>query len=315
MSVNSRASIAEAYRRIRAHIRKTPLIEVEMPGIACPVALKLECQQHTGSFKARGAMANLTALEVPPAGVTAASGGNHGLAVAWAAARRGIAARIFVPAIASPAKIARIRATGAEVVVEGENYAAALALCQAWQRSSGALAIHAYDAPLTIDGQGTIGLELEDQRPDADTLLVAVGGGGLIAGIATWWEGMAKVVGVEPQGCPTLDKALQAGRPVDITPSGIAADSLGASRIGSLALAVARRAVAQVALVADTDIRRAQRWLWDEVRIVAEPGGAAAVAALLSGAYRPQGKERVLAVVCGANTDPETFARAIAAAG
>jgi len=312
MTANSRRSIAAAYGRIKSEIRRTPVIEVEMPDMATPAILKLECLQHTGSFKARGAMANLTALDAPPAGVTAASGGNHGLAVAWAAARRGVKAKIFVPAIAAPAKIARIRATGAEVVVEGEAYAAALALCEAWTAESGALAIHAYDAPLTIDGQGTLALELEDQAPAADTVLVAVGGGGLIGGIAAWCEGGRRVVGVEPEGCPTLHAALAAGQPVEVEPSGIAADSLGASRIGGLAFDIVRQAAAGAVLVTDADIRRAQAWLWDTFRIVSEPGGAAAVAALLAAAYRPHKAERVVAIVCGANTDPETFARAIA---
>ncbi len=311
MSVNSRRTIAAAYERIRTAVRRTPVIDVEVPGIAAPVTLKLECLQHTGSFKARGAMSNLTALDLPPAGVTAASGGNHGLAVAWAAARYGIRAKIFVPAISAPAKIARIRATGAEVVVEGDNYAAALALSQAWTAESGALAIHAYDAPLTIDGQGTLALELEEQVGDADTVLVAVGGGGLIGGVAAWCAGGRKVVGIEPEGCPTLNAALAAGSPVEVTPSGIAADSLGASRIGSLAFDIARHAVAGAVLVTDQDIRWAQAWLWDDLRIVSEPGGATAVAALLSGAYRPDEGERVAAIVCGANTDPESFARAI----
>ena len=309
---NSRQTIAAAYERIKRAVRLTPVIDVEVPGITTPVALKLECLQHTGSFKARGAMANLTATELPPAGVTAASGGNHGLAVAWAAARYGVAAKIFVPAISAPAKIARIRATGAEVVVEGDNYAAALALCQAWTAASGALAIHAYDAPLTIDGQGTLALELEEQVPDAGTVLVAVGGGGLIGGVAAWCDGGRKVVGVEPEGCPTLNAALAAGAPVEVTPSGIAADLLGASRIGALSFAIARHSVDSVSLVSDADIRQAQAWLWDTVRIVSEPGGATAVAALLSGAYRPDEGERVAAIVCGANTDPESFARAIA---
>ncbi len=314
MSANSRHSIAAAYKRISRDIRRTPVIEVEMPGIAQPVTLKLECLQQTGSFKARGAMANLTALDAPTAGVTAASGGNHGLAVAWAAARRGLKAKIFVPAIASTAKVARIKATGAEVVVEGENYAAALALSEAWQAETGALALHAYDAALTIDGQGTLGLELEEQAGEADTILVAVGGGGLIGGVACWFEGGHKVVGVEPQGCPTLHAARAAGRPVEVKPSGIAADSLGASRLGELSFDICRRAVAESVLVADSDIRRAQVWLWDALRLITEPGGAAAVAALLSGAYRPQKGERVAAIVCGANTDPESFARVIASA-
>ncbi len=309
---NSRQTIATAHERIKRAVRLTPVIDVEVPGITMPVALKLEYLQHTGSFKARGAMANLAAADVPPAGVTAASGGNHGLAVAWAAARYGVAAKIFVPAISAPAKIARIRATGAEVVVEGDNYAAALALCQAWTAASGALAIHAYDAALTIDGQGTLALEMEDQVPDAGTVLVAVGGGGLIGGVAAWCDGGRKVVGVEPEGCPTLHAALAAGAPVEVTPSGIAADLLGASRIGALSFAIACHAVDSVRLVSDADIRRAQAWLWDAVRIVSEPGGATAVAALLSGAYRPDKGERVAAIVCGANTDPESFARAIA---
>ena len=314
MSVNSRHSIAAAYKRISRDIRRTPVIEVEMPGIVQPVTLKLECLQQTGSFKARGAMANLTALDPPPAGVTAASGGNHGLAVAWAAARRGLKAKIFVPVLSAPAKIARIRATGAEVVVEGGNYAAALALCEAWQAETGALGVHAYDAALTIDGQGTLGLELEEQAGEADSILVAVGGGGLIGGVACWFEGGHKVVGVEPQGCPTLHAARAAGRPVEVKPSGIAADSLGASRIGGLSFDICQRAVADSVLVADADIRRAQVWLWDALRLITEPGGATVVAALLSGAYRPQKSERMAAIVCGANTDPETFARVIACA-
>lgn len=307
----SRPGIAEAAERIGAWIRRTPVIDVQIPSVREPVTLKLENLQHTGSFKARGAFANLVGAEVPAAGVAAASGGNHGAAVAYAAMRLGIKARIFVPAISAPAKIARIRGYGAEVVVEGENYAAALKLCDAYLAESGALGIHAYDVADTICGQGTIGRELEEQAPDIDTILVAVGGGGLIGGIAAWFGGGHRVVGVEPCTCSALHAALEAGRPVDVATSGIASDSLGATRVGALMFPIAAKAVERVVLVEEDHIRAAQGWLWTELRLVTEPGGATAVAALLAGAYSAQPGERVAAVVCGANTDLETFARVV----
>jgi threonine dehydratase len=305
----SRASIAAAHRRIASAIRRTPVVDVNVAGHRTPVTLKLELLQHTGSFKPRGAFANLVGTDVPAAGVAAASGGNHGAAVAFAARTLGIPAHIFVPEQTPKPKLARIESYGAEVVLAGERYAAALARCDAFVAQTGALAVHAYDSPATLDGQGTIGLELEDQAPDLDTLLVAVGGGGLIGGIAAWCPLGAKVggpkdVGVEPTACNALHAALAAGRPADVTPSGYAVDSLGASRVGALVFPIAQAAVDHVALVEDADIARAQGWLWNELRLITEPGGATALAALLSGAYVPAPAERVGIIVCGANTDP-----------
>ena len=272
------------------------------------VTFKLETFQHTGSFKARGAFANLAGAVVPQAGVVAASGGNHGAAVAFAARALARPARIFVPTASSAAKVARIRSYGGEVVQEGANYAEALARASAYAEAAGALAIHAYDVSLTVRGQGTIAREFEDQARGLDTVLVAVGGGGLIAGVAAWYAGRVKVVGVEPTTCPTLERALAAGAPVDIAPSGLAMDSLGASRIGDIAFTVARAHVERVVLVADEDIRAAQVWLWRRLRLVTEPGGATAFAALLSGAYRPHANERLGVILCGANVDPASFA-------
>lgn len=307
----NRNCIAAAGERIRPWIRRTPVIDVAVPSVEEPVTLKLETLQHTGSFKARGAFSNLVGADIPASGVAAASGGNHGAAVAYAAMRLGIRARIFVPAISTPAKVERIRAYGAEVVVEGENYAAALAQCEAYIEETGAFSIHAYDVPATMCGQGTIGRELEDQAPDIDTILVAVGGGGLIGGISAWFGGGHKVVGVEPRTCSSLHAALEADEPVRVPVSGIAADSLGATQVGSLVFPIARSNVDHVVLVGDDDIRAAQRWLWDEMRLVTEPGGATALAALLAKVYSPEPGERVAVVLCGANTDLSTFATAI----
>jgi len=305
----SRATIAEAYRRIKPAIRLTPAIDVEVAGLPMPVCLKLECLQHTGSFKPRGAFANLIGAEVPPAGVAAASGGNHGAAVAFAARVLGVPAHIFVPETTPQAKVARIAAYGAEIVLAGERYAGALARSLEFVEQSGALAVHAYDSLPTLNGQGTIGRELEEQASDLDTVLVAVGGGGLIGGIAAWCRGGPKVVGVEPEGCNALHAALEAGAPIDIQPSGLAVDSLGASRVGSLVFSIARGAVDRVVLVRDGDIALAQSWLWRELRLITEPGGAATLAALLGGAYVPAPGERVGLIVCGANTDPSAFAK------
>jgi threonine dehydratase len=301
-----RNAIAATHRRIKGHIRETPLIAA-----GDHVALKLELFQHTGSFKARGAFANLLGATVPEAGVAAASGGNHGAAVACAAQRLGYRARIFVPSISAPAKVARIKDYGAEVDPNGANYQAALAVCESYIARTGALGIHAYNSEPTLLGQGTLGLEIESQLP-FDTILIAVGGGGLIGGVAAWYGNSAKVVGVEPETCNALHAALAAGKPVAITPSGIAADSLGASSAGDMMFNIAREHVDHVALVADASIRAAQRDLWERFRLVTEPGGAAAHAALLSGAYTPKPGERVCTVICGANTDPVSFAAAIA---
>jgi threonine dehydratase len=299
-----REAIAQVERVIRPHIRRTPAMSVAGAdfGLACgELSLKLELLQHSGSFKARGAFANLLTREVPPAGVVAASGGNHGAAVAYAAAKLGVRARIYVPTVSSTAKVELIRSYGADLVVEGERYADALAASEAWAAESGAMKIHAYDEPGALLGQGSVGLEWEAQAPALDTLLVAVGGGGLIGGIAAWYEGETRVVGVEPESAPTLTYALKAGRPVDAPAGGIAADSLAPRRVGELMFPLAQKYVERVVLVEDAAIRRAQRALWEGLRVAAEPGGAAAFAALLSGEYQPAPGERVGVLICGGN--------------
>ena len=303
----TRTAINEAAARIAPFIRRTPVMDIVLPGFEKPVCLKLELFQHTGSFKPRGAFTNLVGAKIPKAGVAAASGGNHGAAVAYAAKVLGIAARIFVPTISSPAKVARIAGYGATIVQQGANYQAALALCQDYVRESGALNIHAYDMEATLAGQGTLGRELEEQVPDLDRILVAVGGGGLIGGIASWYRSKSKIIGVEPETCNCLHAALAAGSAVTIKPSGLATDSLGASAAGSLMFPIAQKFVDHVALVTDEDIRNAQRWLWTHAQIVSEPGGATALAALLSGSYKPAKGERVGVIVCGANTPLATF--------
>ncbi len=308
----TRARITEVERVIRPHIRRTPVLELDGRDLglgAFPLTLKLELLQHSGSFKARGAFANLLLRQIPKSGVVAASGGNHGAAVAFAAKQLGIPARIFVPEIASPAKVNRIRGYGATLVVTGERYADALAASERWVIQSGALPVHAFDQAETILGQGTLGLELEAQAPDLDTVITAVGGGGLLSGLAAWYSGRRKVVGVEPELAPTLTQALAAGRPVDADAGGIAADSLAPRRVGELVFPIARAHVAEVVLVSDKAIRDAQEALWSTVRIVAEPGGAAVLAALLSGRYRPKPEERVGIVVSGGNTVAVAFDR------
>lgn len=310
MTSVDRDSISAAYEQIRPFIRVTPVVEVAgeefgLDGVA--LTLKLEQLQHSGSFKARGAFTNLLTREIPAAGVVAASGGNHGAAVAYTAMRLGIRATIFVPTIASPAKVERIRAYGAELVVGGDRYADALAASETFADESGALRIHAFDEIATLRGQGTVGLELERQAPELDTLFVAVGGGGLIGGIAAWYGGAIDVIGVEPFTAPTLTKALEAGRPVDAEAGGVAADSLAPKRVGTRMFPIAQQHVREVVLVTDDDIRDAQKALWDKLRIAAEPGGAAAFAALLSRRYEPRAGERIGVVICGANTDAVRF--------
>jgi threonine dehydratase len=241
--------------------------------------------------------------------VVAASGGNHGVAVAYAAMRLGVPAKIFVPTVASPAKVARIRAYGAELAIVGDLYADALEASEAWIARTAALPVHAFDQAETLLGQGTLGMELAEQAA-VDTVLVPVGGGGLIGGVAAWFAGSVKVVGVEPESAPTLTEALKAGRPVDAPAGGIAADSLAPRRVGELMFSIARAHVARVALVSDEAIRRAQDALWSALRIVAEPGAAAAFAALLSGAYTPAAGERVGVVVSGGNSTAVDFGRA-----
>lgn len=307
MSNITRDAITRAAARIAPYVRRTPVLDVALEGIDTPVTLKLELLQHAGSFKSRGAFNTLLGAHIGSAGVATASGGNHGAAVAYAARQLGHRARIFVPEISSPAKVARIASYGAEVVQQGENYNAALALCDAYIAVSGAAGVHAYDAVPTLEGQGTLARELETQAPGLDTLLVAVGGGGLIGGIAAWYQSQVKVVGVEPAACNTLHAAFAAGARVPVKASGLAADSLGATTVGQLMFDIARDHVSGVVLVTDDDIRNAQRKLWQEMQLVTEPGGAAAFAALLSGAYTPEKGERVGVVVCGANTSMDVF--------
>ncbi|QOZ79581.1 threonine/serine dehydratase [Bradyrhizobium sp. CCBAU 53351] len=306
----TRERIAATEAVIRPHIRRTPLVQADLadfglPG--APLTLKLEMLQHSGSFKARGAFANLLLRPVPRAGVVAASGGNHGAAVAYAAQRLGLPATIFVPDITSPAKAERIRNYGAKLVIAGNRYADALAASEAHVAQTGALAVHAYDQAETLLGQGSVGLELEQDAPGIDTLLVAVGGGGLIGGIAAWYAGRTRIVAVEPEQSPTLHTAFEAGAPVDAPAGGLAADSLAPRRVGELMFPIARAHVERVVLVSDDAIRQAQAALWSHLRLVAEPGGAAAFAAVLSGRYRPSPTERVAVLVCGANTTAVNF--------
>ncbi|MGL4324905.1 MAG: threonine/serine dehydratase [Beijerinckiaceae bacterium] len=301
--------ITNADATIAAHIRRTPLLRPQRGsfGLGHDLMLKLELLQHAGSFKPRGAFYNLLERKAPKAGVAAASGGNHGAAVAYAAKRLGLPARIFVPEISSPAKIAAIRHFGAEVVVGGARYNDALAACEAYVAHSGALSVHAYDALETVTGQGTLAHEWHEQLAamgdGIDTVLVATGGGGLVSGIAAYWHGKVKVVAVEPEGSCALHAALQAGGPVDVAVESVAADSLGARNVGALVHQICAATVDHVALVPDASIVEAQKLLWRDIRIAAEPGGATALAALLSGAYAPARDERVGVLVCGGNVD------------
>jgi len=307
-----RASIERTYGLITPYIRVTPVVETSGAdfGLAAfPLTFKLELFQHAGSFKTRGAFTNLLTRAIPAAGVVAASGGNHGAAVAYAAMRLGVKARIFVPTVSSAAKISRIRAYGADLVVTGDRYADALAASQTWTAESGALPVHAFDQEETLLGQGTLALELTRQAPGLDTLLVSVGGGGLIGGIAAWCGDRPRVIGVEPEAAPTLTRALEAGKPVDAPAGGIAADSLAPRRVGELMFPIAQAHIVRVLLVSDAAIRQAQDALWATLRVVVEPGGAAAFAALLSGAYVPAPGERVGVVVSGGNTTAVDFDR------
>jgi threonine dehydratase len=304
--------IRATYGLIAPHVRRTPVIDLDPQDFgleAASLALKLESLQHAGSFKARGAFNHLMTREVPPAGVVAASGGNHGAAVAFAAMRCKVPARIFVPSVASPTKIRNIQAYGAHLVISGERYADALNASEAWAEESGAMRVHAFDQDETLLGQGTVGLELEEQASDIDTLLVSVGGGGLIAGIAAWYRGRIRIIGVEPEKAPTLTRALEAGHPVDAEAGGIAADSLAPRRVGELVFPIVQRYVERTVLVPDEAIESAQRLLWSTLRFVAEPGGAAALAALTSGRYVPQPDERLAVLICGGNTVAVDFDR------
>jgi threonine dehydratase len=293
----ARDEFRRVYDMIRPYLRRTPVVQLDLPG---PVTLKLEQLQCAGSFKARGAFTNLLLRDVPSAGVAAASGGNHGAAVAYAAHRLGIPAKIFVPTVSSPAKIERIRQL-ADLVVTGDDYSGALEAAQQWIAASGAMSVPAFDGRETILGQGTLALELADQAGPLDTVLVPVGGGGLIAGVAAYFAGTVRVIGVEPDGAPTLARARAAGEPVDAPAGSIAVDALAPRRIGELVFPITRAYVEDVVLVSDDAIRGAQRTLWQTARIAAEPAASVGIAALLTGAYTPAPGERVAVVITGAN--------------
>jgi threonine dehydratase len=306
----TRQTIAATYELIRSHVRRTPVIEVDATDFGLsgrPIVFKLELLQHTGSFKPRGALASLLSRPVPAAGVVAASGGNHGLAVAFAAHKLGVPARIFVPNVSAATKRDRIRELGADLVISGERYADALAASREFAAAAGAMEIHAFDQVETLLGQGTVGLEIEEQCEGLDTLLVAVGGGGLIGGMAAWFAGRVRLVAVEPRTAPTLYRAREAGQPVDAEAGGIAAESLAPRQVGQFMFPLAQKYVEQAVLVEDDAIREAQQALWHVMRVASEPGGAAAFAALLSGVYRPAAGERVGVVLCGSNTDAVKF--------
>jgi threonine dehydratase len=305
-------AIASVATLIRPYVLCTPVAFLDRSAFGLepgPLVLKLEQLQHSGSFKARGAFANLLLRPLPSAGVVAASGGNHGAAVAYAAQALGVTARVFVPEVSSPAKIERIRGYGADLVVGGAAYAEALAASEEWAASSGALRVPAFDQIETILGAGSLGAELRRQAPAVSTVLASVGGGGLLAGICAAYAGRARVIGVEPTGAPTLTRALRAGRPVDAEAGSVAIDSLAPRRVGQHTFAVIREFVRQVVLVSDEDITAAQELLWDRLRLVAEPGGCTALAALLTGGYCPGSDETVAVVISGANTTAVDFRR------
>ena len=297
--------VRAAAERIAGRVRRTPILELGDVDASSAVA-KMELLQHTGSFKPRGAFNKLLSGDVPPAGVIAASGGNFGSAVAYAARATGVPAEVFIPSTSPQAKVSRVRGYGAGVMIIEGYYAEAQAALAARQRETGALLMHPFDQPEVIAGQGTIGIELEEQVPDLDTVLVAIGGGGLIAGIAAWFRGRVRVVGVEPVTCATMTAALAVGEPVVADVGGVAADSLGSARVGDHTFPLVRDHVDRVVLVEDDAIREAQRAYWDACRLIVEPGGAAALAALRSDAYRPEPGERVCVLASGANCDPAT---------
>jgi threonine dehydratase len=314
------AAVAAVEERIRPYVRRTPVIEIDRADFglpAGPLTLKLEQFQHSGSFKVRGAFTNLLLRDIPAAGVTAASGGNHGAAVAYAAGVLGIPARIFVPEVSSAVKVSRIRSYGADLVVEGATYSDAFAVSQRWVAASGAMPVHAFNQAETVLGAGTVGLELRQQAPYVDTVLAAIGGGGLLSGIATAYDAerdgpgnsRVRVVGVEPEGAPTMTEALAAGRPTDAATGSVAVDSLAPRQVGELTFGVVSRRVHAVVLVSDDAISQAQWALWEKLRVVGEPGGCAALAALLSGRYVPEPGESVAIVISGANTSAVDFGR------
>jgi threonine dehydratase len=305
----SRTEIQDAGRRIARHIRRTPVMALEEKafGIDAKIFFKLECLQHTGSFKPRGAFNCILSSKIGETGVIAASGGNHGAAVAYAAYHLGHRAEIFVPTITPANKVERLKQYGADINITGNNYSEALAASRERAAQTGAVSIHAYDDPRVLAGQGTLAMEFEEQVRGLDAVLIAVGGGGLIGGAAAWYQERVRVIAVEPERAPTLHKALVARQVVDVEVGGVAADSLGARRVGELMFPIAQKFVAQSLLVTDDHIVKAQKALWRELRLIAEPGGATALAALLSGVYQPHADERVGVVLCGSNADLASF--------
>lgn len=306
----SRTEIQDAGRRIAVHVRRTPVIALEEKafGIDAKIFFKLECLQHTGSFKPRGAFNCILNSNIPAAGVIAASGGNHGAAVAYAAQKLGHRAEIFVPTITPEPKVERLKQYGAEISITGKNYAEALEASRERAAQTSAVPIHAYDDRRVLAGQGTLGMELEEQIRSLDSVLIAVGGGGLIGGVAAWYQERVRVISVEPERAPTLHHALAAGQVVDVETSGVAADSLAARRAGELMFPIAQKFVSQALLVTDEQIVTAQKALWQNLRLIAEPGGATAFAALLAGVYKPRSaSERVGVVLCGSNADLTKF--------
>lgn len=310
-----RSDIDSCLRLLDEHgghfLRTTPLWKLSGAalGVDCAeVWLKLEHLQVGGSFKARGMLNRLLANPIPAAGVVIASGGNAGIATAAAAQALGVHCEVFVPTTSPEAKRARLRDLGAEVVVTGAAYAQAFEACMARQQATGALLTHAYDQPEVLAGAGTLAAEIEAQGGVPDSVLVSVGGGGLIGGIAAWFGQRSRVVALEPERAPTLHSARQAGEPVDVAVGGIAADSLGAKRIGQLGWEVTQRHVQDALLLSDEAIVAAQRWLWKELRLAVEPGAALGLAALQTGVYRPRADEKVALILCGGNVDPSTLA-------
>lgn len=305
----TRTEIQDAGRRIAMHVRRTPVMALEEQafGIDARIFLKLECLQHTGSFKPRGGFNCILSSKIEEAGVIAASGGNHGAAVAYAAHKLGHRAEIFVPVITPKNKVDRLRQYDAAINVTGNNYAEALAASRERAVQTGAVAIHAYDDARVLAGQGTLGMEFEEQVRGLDAVLIAVGGGGLIGGVASWYQDRVRVIGVEPERAPTLHNSLAARQVVEVETGGVAADSLGARRVGDLMFPIAQKFVPQSLLVSDEQIVEAQRILWQHLRLISEPGGATALAALLSGAYKPHPGERVGVVLCGSNAELASF--------
>ncbi|GAA4330644.1 threonine/serine dehydratase [Variovorax defluvii] len=315
--IDWRHEIEAAASRIQARVphflRKTPLwklpgraLGIEVPRVE--VWLKLEHLQVSGSFKARGMMSRLLANDIPASGAIVASGGNAGIATAAAAGALGVPCEVFLPTVSPEAKRARLRALGATVVVGGQAYADALAACLSRQRESGALLTHAYDQAEVVAGAGTLGREIEEEGGLPDSVLVSVGGGGLIGGLTAWFERRSRVVALEPERAPTLFRAREAGEPVDVDVSGIAADSLGARRIGSFAWDITQRHLHDALLLSDESIRAAQSWMWKELKLAVEPAAALPLAALHDGRYRPREGEKICLIVCGANVDPATLA-------